>query len=595
MTGSSLKSTTAIVIALSLLQPYPVVAQSSSDAQAAQEIPIQTPEEICAEAQILDELTCDLHIAELKATAASESEAQAAVEEQPVEDPEAQADAEAAPETQAEAAKEAEAEADAAAEAQAAQDSAAEAEARTAAEAQAEAEAAAEAQAAQDSAVEAEAAAEAEAEAAAETQADAEAAEAEADVATDTNAAEATADAEATPESNAETSAEPQDAQEPEVEPKTETQSAEEEPAENTLPVTESGSTQALAAETDSEPTADVTTETVTEETSRSSDEEFKENAPDAATASTQTTAAQSNNNNGMSDLQRAGLVALGAAVVGALVLNNKRVESNTGDRVVVVDENDEYQILKDDDALLRQPGSDVRTERFSDGSTRSNVMRADGSEIITIRDATGRVLRRVQVDPNGREYLLFDDTRSFEPVEVRNLPKPANDSFDYQAASDRDALRRALLAADRGDIGRTFSLRQVRETVEVRQLSPEINLQNVTFASASAAIQPSQAENLREMGVMMRDLIAEDPTELFLIEGYTDAVGAPGYNLLLSDRRAESVALAFSEYFDVPAENMVVQGYGESYLKVPTQQAERLNRRVAVRRITALVQNAAR
>jgi outer membrane protein OmpA-like peptidoglycan-associated protein len=96
-------------------------------------------------------------------------------------------------------------------------------------------------------------------------------------------------------------------------------------------------------------------------------------------------------------------------------------------------------------------------------------------------------------------------------------------------------------------------------------------------------------------MGVMMRDLIAEDPTELFLIEGYTDAVGAPGYNLLLSDRRAESVALAFSEYFDVPAENMVVQGYGESYLKVPTQQAELLNRRVAVRRITALVQNAAR
>ncbi|KJS41952.1 MAG: hypothetical protein VR71_16935 [Roseovarius sp. BRH_c41] len=571
------------MIALSLLQPYPVVAQSNSDAQAVQEIPIQTPEEICAEAQILDELTCDLHIAELKATAASESETQAASEEQPAEDPEVPAEAEAAPETQAEAdvaaeaAKEAEAqaEADAAVEAQAAQDSAAEAEA--AAEAQAEADAAAEAQAAQD------------------TAAEAEAAEAEADVATDTNAAEANEDAKATPESNAQTSAETQDAQEADGEPSTETQSAEDEPAENTLPIAESGSTQALAAETDSEPSADVTTETVTEETSRSSDEEFKADAPDAATTSAQTTAEQANNDNGMSDLQRAGLVALGAAVVGALVLNNKRVESNTGDRVVVVDENDEYQILKDDDALLRQPGSEVRTERFSDGSTRSNVMRADGSEIITIRDATGRVLRRVQVDPDGREYLLFDDTRSFEPVEVRNLPKPAYDSFDYQAASDRDALRRALLAADRGDIDRTFSLRQVRETVEVRQLSPEINLQNVTFATASAAIQPSQAENLREMGVMMRDLIAEDPTELFLIEGYTDAVGAPGYNLLLSDRRAESVALAFSEYFDVPAENMVVQGYGESYLKIPTQEAERLNRRVAVRRITTLVQNAAR
>jgi outer membrane protein OmpA-like peptidoglycan-associated protein len=35
----------------------------------------------------------------------------------------------------------------------------------------------------------------------------------------------------------------------------------------------------------------------------------------------------------------------------------------------------------------------------------------------------------------------------------------------------------------------------------------------------------------------------------------------------------------------------MVVQGYGERFLKIPTQNAERLNRRVAVRRITPLLQ----
>ncbi len=91
-------------------------------------------------------------------------------------------------------------------------------------------------------------------------------------------------------------------------------------------------------------------------------------------------------------------------------------------------------------------------------------------------------------------------------------------------------------------------------------------------------------------MGMLMRDLIADDPSELFLIEGHTDAVGNAGYNLLLSDRRAESVALAFTEYFGVPAENMVIQGYGESFLRIPTQEVERLNRRVAVRRITPLL-----
>ncbi len=351
---------------------------------------------------------------------------------------------------------------------------------------------------------------------------------------------------------------------------------------------------EALAAQMDTETPADVTTETVTEETSRASDEEFDEWSPeDQNTAVTsENTPPKAKSKDGMSDLQKAGLLVLGAAVVGGILLNGQRVEANTGDRVIVVDDNNDYRILKDDDALLRQPGSDVRTQRFSDGSTRTNVIRADGTEIATIRDSDGRVLRRALIETDGREYLLFDDTQTFAPVVVRDLPEPSVDTFDYQAASDRESLRAALLAADRRDIGRSFSLQQVRDINEVRQLSPEINLRNVTFATASSAIQPSQAEQLRQMGLLMRDVIAEDPTELFLIEGYTDAIGEPGYNLLLSDRRAESVALALNEYFDVPTENMVVQGYGERFLKIPTQQAERVNRRVAVRRITTLIRD---
>ena len=77
----------------------------------------------------------------------------------------------------------------------------------------------------------------------------------------------------------------------------------------------------------------------------------------------------------------------------------------------------------------------------------------------------------------------------------------------------------------------------------------------------------------------------------MFLIEGHTDAVGSDEDNLSLSDRRAESVATVLSEQFDVPPENLVTQGYGEEFLKVPTEAAERLNRRVAVRRITPLMQ----
>ena len=69
--------------------------------------------------------------------------------------------------------------------------------------------------------------------------------------------------------------------------------------------------------------------------------------------------------------------------------------------------------------------------------------------------------------------------------------------------------------------------------------------------------------------------------------------MGTDAANLALSDRRAESVALALTEYFQVPPENMVVQGYGEQDLKVKTEGDVRENRRASVRRITGLLQQA--
>jgi outer membrane protein OmpA-like peptidoglycan-associated protein len=83
---------------------------------------------------------------------------------------------------------------------------------------------------------------------------------------------------------------------------------------------------------------------------------------------------------------------------------------------------------------------------------------------------------------------------------------------------------------------------------------------------------------------------ISENPREVFLIEGHTDAVGPDVDNLSLSDRRAESIAIALTQQFGVPAENLSTQGYGEQYLKVPTDGPERANRRVTVRRITPLL-----
>jgi outer membrane protein OmpA-like peptidoglycan-associated protein len=94
----------------------------------------------------------------------------------------------------------------------------------------------------------------------------------------------------------------------------------------------------------------------------------------------------------------------------------------------------------------------------------------------------------------------------------------------------------------------------------------------------------------LSDLGSVMQDLLDANPNEVFLVEGHTDATGKTAMNLALSDRRAETVALALTEYFDIPPENMVVQGYGETELLIDTQADEKRNRRVGVRIITPLL-----
>jgi outer membrane protein OmpA-like peptidoglycan-associated protein len=120
------------------------------------------------------------------------------------------------------------------------------------------------------------------------------------------------------------------------------------------------------------------------------------------------------------------------------------------------------------------------------------------------------------------------------------------------------------------------------------------VDLDTITFAFGSAVIDYDQIEALDRVGEAIEEALQNDPDEVFLVEGHTDAVGSDEDNLILSDRRAEAVAVVLSEDFDIPPENLVTQGYGEDQLKLATQEAERQNRRVAVRRITPLLRGVA-
>ncbi len=330
-------------------------------------------------------------------------------------------------------------------------------------------------------------------------------------------------------------------------------------------------------------------TEVLTEDSQRSSTQEF---------AAAPVALEDGRKRNRLSNLEKVGLVVLGALVVGAIIKDvnkreDRRVVSNTGDRVVVLKPDGTYQVYKDDDTVIRRPGSKVRTETYRDGSTRTIVERPDGSQVVTIRDATGRVLRRAQYDRLGRELVLFDDLEPEEVVIIRDLPKPRKSRVVISTLDDDAELKLALAAQDVAKAGRKFSLRQIREIPEVRALAATIDVDAITFDSGSSAIRASEANDLADLGSLMQDILDDNPREMFLIEGHTDATGAAALNLALSDRRAESVALALTEYFDIPPENMVIQGYGETELRIDTLANEKRNRRVAVRIIGPLLRQA--
>ena len=116
------------------------------------------------------------------------------------------------------------------------------------------------------------------------------------------------------------------------------------------------------------------------------------------------------------------------------------------------------------------------------------------------------------------------------------------------------------------------------------------LEIADLTFETGSANISQSEIGTLSATANAMLALIRQNPAETFLIEGHTDAVGSDVSNLALSDRRAEAIAYALTRVYGVPAENLATQGYGERYLKVNTQAAERTNRRVTIRRITPLI-----
>ncbi|WP_024350560.1 MULTISPECIES: OmpA family protein [Aurantimonas] len=261
------------------------------------------------------------------------------------------------------------------------------------------------------------------------------------------------------------------------------------------------------------------------------------------------------------------------------------------------------YFIRGNDDDRIAVDAQERYYDRLRGDRTRETVVRPNGVQVVTITNRYGDVVRRSRIMPDGSEVVLFydpyqDDERQDDyyysdvgadlpPLDLRI---PREDYIVDVTDPDEELYYRTIVAPPVETVDRIYSLNEVRRSERVRDKVRRIDLSTINFNFGSAEITQEEVGDLQALADAIARVIAENPDETFLIEGHTDAVGSERANLALSDRRADGVATALTQYFDVPPENLVTQGYGEQDLKVDTQAENRENRRVTVRRITPLV-----
>ena len=287
--------------------------------------------------------------------------------------------------------------------------------------------------------------------------------------------------------------------------------------------------------------------------------------------------------------------------------VRGERRERKEGNRTVIqegnrtiVREGNRTIIRRDESDRFRRVGRDVNVQRVG-SETRTVIVGPNGQRIVTVTDPNGRLLRRSRF-VNNREVIIIDNRPRggrradaffvvLPALAIASLAIPRDRYIVEAEGAPPEYIYGALMAPPVEPLPRAYTLDEIRYSPEVRDRMPRIDLDTITFDLGSWEIAPDQYDRLAPIADGIRRAIAQNPDEVFLIEGHTDAAGNDEDNLSLSDRRAEAASVVLTDQFQIPPENLTTQGYGSQQLKIPSQGPERANRRVTVRRITPLLQ----
>jgi outer membrane protein OmpA-like peptidoglycan-associated protein len=196
-----------------------------------------------------------------------------------------------------------------------------------------------------------------------------------------------------------------------------------------------------------------------------------------------------------------------------------------------------------------------------------------------------------------SRKHFSKTFALAFLALGALSMPAFAGDLSDQQiieklktpkltrSLSGKTAEAPALTANEAAFINRIRKTRSLSvadrdQVASIAKTRPAVDLE-INFDYNSASVSPTAEPQLHNLGKALTS--AELAGSVFMLGGHTDAKGTDGYNLSLSERRAETVKKFLTENYKIPAENLVSAGYGESDLKNKTDPTAAENRRVQI------------
>jgi len=247
-----------------------------------------------------------------------------------------------------------------------------------------------------------------------------------------------------------------------------------------------------------------------------------------------------------------------------------------------------------------------LELKKATDALARANALSAKGEALAEVSSAayvadtqarTALALAKAKRDEQAIKGAETERVRARADADReqadRARAQAADSRFDAQSArADASvAQQQAANAQQEAALATAVAIDARQEALQLQQQLSDMKAQasdrgmlvtlgDVLFEFGKAEIKDSARGSLVKLAAYLQ----AHPERRVLIEGYTDSVGTPSANLILSQRRAESVASALAG-LNVAQGRIATMGYGNGYpvSDNATDTNRALNRRVEV------------